>query len=68
MAAPTSRCKGLKESLANGEPSIHGPRTAVPIVAIHVRKRTDTSAMILNGSVAPPNRGSSDFLMATEMT
>ncbi|MER8390227.1 hypothetical protein NKJ46_33605 [Mesorhizobium sp. M0166] len=25
MAAPTSRCKRLKESLANGEPSIHGP-------------------------------------------
>lgn len=28
MAAPTSRCKRLKESLANGEPSIHGPDPA----------------------------------------
>jgi hypothetical protein len=25
MAAPTSNCKKLKQPLANGEPSIHGP-------------------------------------------
>ena len=26
MAAPTSKCKKLKKPLANGEPSIHGPK------------------------------------------
>jgi hypothetical protein len=34
MAAPTSRCKRLKESLANGEPSIHGPFSALPAFAV----------------------------------
>ena len=36
MAAPTSNCRTLKEPLANGEPSIHGPietsNTSVPSV------------------------------------
>src|SRR5262245_914879 len=27
MAAPTSNCRTLKQPLANGEPSIHGPIT-----------------------------------------
>ena len=34
MAAPTSKCKRLKESLANGEPSIHGPVLVAQLRAI----------------------------------
>ena len=33
MAAPTSNCRVLKQTLANGEPSIHGPKTAGPATA-----------------------------------
>ena len=46
MAAPTSNCRTLKEPLANGEPSIHGPKAARIVVVNYVRVATNMKRFV----------------------